>query len=124
MSKRASETVAYNRRKRKKNGTSASSSFLVPVDAPPSQPKKLMQVWHTNVEDPCAVRRSAVPISSEHRGQGDIAAEGEHAEAEGEDFGATKPAFLSASGRPKRPRRKRGNDSVSRSPSFSDGLYC
>ena len=106
MSKRGASETSYNKRKRKKNGISSSTSLLGgPVDAPPSKPKKSMRAWHTNVEDPYTVRRSAVPIPCGHQDQGV-----EATEAGGEDLTTTVSVLEST---PKKPKRKRGNDSVS-----------
>lgn len=65
-----------------------------------------MRAWHTNVEDPCTIRRSAIPIPHGRQDQG-----AEVTEAGGEDFVAAAQVFEPA---PKKPKRKRGNDSVSR----------
>ena len=106
MLKRGASETTFNKRKRKKNGISSSTSLLGrPVNPQPGKPKKSMRAWHTNVEDPCTIRRSAVPIPCEPQDW-----EAEVTEAGGEDFVAAVPASESV---PKKPKRKRGNDSVS-----------
>ena len=106
MSKRGASETTYNKRKRKKNGISSSTSLLGrPVNAPPSKPKKSLRAWHANVEDPCTIRRSVIPIPSGRQDQG-----AEATEAGIEDFVGASPVLESG---PKKPKRKRGNDSVS-----------
>jgi len=91
MSKRGPGETTLKKRKRKRNGISTSSSVLELVKAPPSKPQ-LMQVWHTNTEDPFTLRQSMVTIPSEPR------IEGAHAGAEGENtraesFDTTAPVL-------------------------------
>ena len=109
MSKRGhGESQAHTKRKRKRNGVSTQSSILVPVDTPPPKTSKVMQVLHTNLEDPHTVRRSTVPISRGHQGQeSNTKALGD--DIGGDDFVAAAPA----ASRTTRPKRKRRNDSVS-----------
>jgi len=66
-----------------------------------------MQILHMNVEDPCTVRRSVVAVLSEPQDSG------EGAEAEWEDLPAPAAA---PNPTPVRPKRRRGNDSVSFNP--------
>lgn len=115
MLKRGSSESNHNKRKRKKNGISSSTVLLgCPVGTPLSKPKKSLRAWHTNVEDPFTIRRSAVPIPRGFQDQG-----AEVSEAGGEDFVATVPVVKSA---PKKPKRKRGNDSVSHNTSGSKSV--
>ena len=104
MSKRASSrNDLFKKRKRKKNGMSASSSVLELPDSPSNEPQ-LMSIWHTNVEDPTSVRRSKVPVSSEPPSQGSPMETGE------EGFVVPAPVVGSV---PVPPKRKQKNDSVS-----------
>lgn len=106
MLKRASSGAnGYKKRKRKKNGVSTSSSVLELLDNPPNK-LRFMPVWHTNVEDPTSLRRSAVPIPSEPPIQ-------EALETEQEDFVATVSVVSSAPGLSNREKR---NNSVSCNP--------
>lgn len=103
MSKRvSSEGQFHKKRKHKKNGVSTSSLLLDPVDAPPSK-SRLMWVLHMNIEDLHTVRRSTIPISRGHRGQGaDARAVGQDVEVLEEDVVVTVPMLDSGSVRPKR----------------------
>ena len=65
-----------------------------------------MRVWHTNTEDPTASRQSAIPISPEPQPKGVTT------ECEGGNFDDIAPVVGAV---PARPKRKRGNDSVSQS---------
>lgn len=105
MSKRGPPKTTLKKRKRKKNGISSSSSVLELVDT--SKPQ-LMQVWHTNVEDPFVSQQSVVSIPSEPQ------LEQMNTGAEGEDVDVTVPVVVTPS---KWPKRKRGNNSVSHSSS-------
>jgi hypothetical protein len=70
-----------------------------------------MRIWHKNVEDPHTSQQSVVPIPRERQTQeGDM-------QVTLEDFEVAASAVNTTPVRPKRqkrPRRGRGNDSVSR----------
>ena len=103
-----SENQAHMKRKRKRNGVSTHSSILVPVDPPPPKTSKVMQVLHTNLEDPHTVRKSTVPISRGHQGQK------LNTKALGDDIGEDDfVAITPVASRTARRKRKRRNDSVS-----------
>jgi hypothetical protein len=104
-------------RKRKRNGVSTSSAVLdfggseaeiacQPAAQPfiPSGNTQVMRVWHTKVESPFASRKSTVLVPSEPP-TGEANDEGCRGDSE------DTPEALSVV--PSRPRRKRGNDSVS-----------
>ena len=106
MSKRGPGGASLGTRKRRKNGLSTSSSTL---DGPGvlSTKRQFMQIWHTNAEDPAAMpRKSEVLLPTEPQIM-------EDAGAAGENFASIPPEESTAAPRPK---RKRGNDSVSHSP--------
>lgn len=101
MSKRvASETQAYTKRKRKKNGISKSSSVLELTTYTPRNSSQFMRVLHTNVEDPSSVRRSAVPRQPKPENKQ------VPTETYEEDFATSAPV-------PEQPKRRQENDSVS-----------
>ena len=91
----ASSKSTFKRRKRKRNGVSTSCSVLDAFDTPLEEPE-LMQVWHTNAEDPCTSWQSAVPIPSEPLLKG--AGTGEV----GEEFGVVAPTQSPVHAKPKR----------------------
>lgn len=108
MSKRGFGETLLKKQKQKKNGISSSSSVLELTDT--SQPW-VMQVWHTNVEDPLVFRRSVVPIPSGPQLEGmNTGAKGSYTEADQEDFNVIA---LAADVVHARPKRKRGNNGVS-----------
>jgi len=104
MSKRDASGSTFKTRKRRKNGVSSSSSVLDAFDTVPSKPR-FMRVWHTNTTDPTTSRQSVVQISSEPH------VEEANTESIEETSGTFTPPVNTI---PARPKRKRGNDSVSR----------
>jgi hypothetical protein len=114
MSKRGTRETTLSKRKRRKNGLSASSSVLGVVETPPSQPH-LMRVWQTNTEDLSTSRLSQVPIPSKPQ------IEEASTETIGEDVNGIAPAVKKARVRPK---RRRGNDSVRYDSNVLYGFWC
>ena len=97
MSKRGPNKVPPKKRRWRKNGISTSVTVMdVPTDKP-----QLMRVWHTNTEEPGVSRQSVVPISSEPQVQE------EDMQVVGENFGVIASVVKA------KPKRRRGNDSVS-----------
>jgi hypothetical protein len=100
-----SKALSARARKRKRNGVSTITSVLDFTDVSPDK-TELMRVWHTNVEDPSASRKSVVPVPSEPQA-------GEADTEVWEDIEVITPASNSTSAQPKQKRGKRGNNSVS-----------
>ena len=100
-------------RKRRWKGVSSSSSVLGPASTSPGE-TQLMQFWHTNTEDPFTSRKSTVVVPSEPKTL-DTDTEGG-----GVDLETVTPVLDTARARPK---RKQGNDSVSRDPTDLNASY-
>lgn len=87
-------------RKRRRNGVSLSRAMLSSVEAP--APAHGMRVWHTNAENPRAVRKSVIPLQPDMN-----TVQQGHTLGEVGDVPAANP------GRRRKLRRKQENDSVS-----------
>ena len=84
-----------------------STSVLDSSDGPPTK-SPFMRIWHTNTEDATAMSRTTeVPIPTEPQ---ITEADTEVTEE------SLSSILLAASAAATRPKRKRGNDSVSRGP--------
>lgn len=114
MLKRGANEASLSKRKRRRNGVSASSSVLDTADTQPGQPH-LMRFWHTNAEDPATPRLSEVPIPSKPQIE----------EANIENMEENVSYVASAVKKTRaRPKRKRGNDSVGYNSNVFYELEC
>jgi hypothetical protein len=114
MLKRGAHEATLSKRKRRRNGVSASSSILDIADTQPGQ-SHLMRFWHTNAEDPATSRLSEVPIPSKPQ------IEEANIENMEENFSYVASAAKKTRARPK---RKRGNDSVGYNSNVFYELEC